>query len=77
MAMGLMIAGSFVFVGSVVLSTTNLAWQILSTLDNNINKASSYSSKIFARHAGAIIGIMFGEAMFLVGMTMLIAQNLN
>jgi len=75
--LGLMIAGHFIFVGSLVFAVINMARQTKNISSSSMKMTSSNSGKMFTRHIGATVGMVLGGGMFLIGLIMMIVQKLS
>ncbi len=77
MATALMIVGGSVAVGSFVFATVNMGRQVKNVFSGDADKAFSGFGGMFSRHIGAMIGMVLGGVIFVVGLIMLVTQNLG
>lgn len=77
MATALMIVGGLIAVGSFIFAAVNMGRQVKNTFSGDADKVFSGFGGMFSRHIGAMIGMALGGATFVVGLIMLVVQNLN
>jgi len=70
MALGLIVVGALIAVGSFIFAAVNMAKQAKNVFDGDFDKASSGFGGMFTRHIGAMIGMVVGGAILSIGLIM-------